>query len=343
MEEFMTPKAVSGNAPLLQARNNLIVHQALCAAAKLGIADLIEGGLHATAELASELEVNEDALYRVLRALASQGVFEETTWRRFKNSQLSHFLRSDVPGSLRPLIIFWGTDFYYRALGEILYSVETGKPGRAKLLGMSEWEYMRQNPEVARIFDDAMTSHSEVIAPTIAVAYDFGAWGSIMDVGGGNGILLSYILKAHRNLRGVLADQPHVVERARQRGLLAGELAARVSIEECDFFSEVPSGCRAYLMKSVIHDWDDEMARKILITCRRAVPSNGALLLVEWALSEPNLPSTGKLMDIVMLALTGGKERAVEEYRDLLASAGFRLQNMITTPTEYAIIEAVPV
>jgi hypothetical protein len=130
---------------------------------------LIEGGLHATAEMASELEVNEDALYRVLRALASQGVFEETASRRFKNSQLSHFLRSDVPGSLRHLIIFWGTDFYYRSLGEILYSVETGKPGRAKLLGMSEWEYMRQNPEVARIFDDAMTSHSEVIAPTIAI------------------------------------------------------------------------------------------------------------------------------------------------------------------------------
>jgi SAM-dependent methyltransferase len=209
-------------------------------------------------------------------------------------------------------------------------------------MNMSEWEYMRQNPELAGIFDDAMTNQTEFAGPAIAAAYDFGSWDSILDVGGGNGILLSYILKAHNGLRGVLADQPHVLERARQRGYLGGELEARAEMQPCDFFREIPSGCRAYLMKSVIHDWDDERAREILVNCRRAVPPDGVLLLVEHALSEGNLPSAGKLIDLVMLVLTGGKERTVEEYRELLASGGFRLNQVVPTATGFAIIEATP-
>ncbi|MGI9071309.1 MAG: methyltransferase [Bryobacteraceae bacterium] len=340
----MTSQAASTIVPeqLLQVRNGLIVHHALSAVAKLGIADLLEGGPHTTAELARELKVVEDALYRTLRALASQGVFEEIVPRTFRNSELSHFLRTGVPGSLRPLFLFWGTEFYFRSLGEIFHSIQTGEPSRAKFLGMSEWEYMRQHPEFAGIFDDAMTSNSDRVGAEVAAAYDFGAWGSIMDVGGGNGMLISHILRIHKNLRGVLADQSHVLERARQRGFLGGELAARTAMQDCDFFREVPSGCRAYMMKSVIHDWDDERARQILINCRRVVPADGALLLVEWGLSEANLPSWGKLMDLVMLVLTGGKERTSEEYRELLAGGGFRLQRVISTTSEVAIMEAVP-
>jgi hypothetical protein len=335
-------QTASGITPLLQARNNLIVHQAIYAAAKLGIADLLERGVHTTAGLADELKVNEEALYRTLRALASQGVFEETAPRTFQNSQLSKALRSGHPGSVRALFLFFGTDLYYRSLGGILYSIETGEPARAKLLGTSEWEYMRQHPEMAGIFDDAMTSNSDLTGAAIASAYDFGRWGSVMDVGGGNGILLSHVLKAHRTLRGVLADQPHVLDRARQRGYLGGDLAARTSMQDCDFFREIPSGCRAYMMKSVIHDWNDEKAREILKKCRKAVPEDGALLLVEWSLAEANVASTGKLLDVVMLVLTGGKERTVEEYRELLTSAGFRLGKVTSTPTEYAIFEAIP-
>src|SRR5437016_657615 len=204
----MTAEAASSitSAPLLQARNNLILHQALYAVAKLGVADLLNGGVRTTAELARELKVNEEALYRTLRALSSQGIFEETTPRIFGNSQLSRSLRTNEPGSVRALFLFFGTELYYRSLGEILYSIQTGEPARAKLLGMSEWEYLRQHPELARIFDDAMTSNSDLTGAAIAAAYDFGAWESIMDVGGGNGILLSHVLKAHNNLRGVLAE-----------------------------------------------------------------------------------------------------------------------------------------
>ncbi len=187
-----------------------------------------------------------------------------------------------------------------------------------------------------------MTNLSTMQAPSIAVAYDFGAWESIMDIGGGNGILLSHILRTHKSLRGVLADQPHVLERARKRGFLDIELAARTTMEPCDFFHEVPPGCRAYLMKNVIHDWDDVRAREILVNCRRVVPSDGVLLLMEWGLSDANLPSTGKLTDLVMLVVRGGKERTTEEYRDLLSKGGFRPNKVVPTEVELVIIEAIP-
>jgi hypothetical protein len=177
------------------------------------------------------------------------------------------------------MLIFWGTETYYSSFGKILYSIQTGEPARSKLLGMDGWQYLQKNPGVARIFDDAMTDLSALVGPVIAGAYDFGQWGSIMDVGGGNGVLLAAILGAHPGLRGVLADQPDVLERAKARGFLAGELDARSSMLPCDFLREVPSGFRAYVMKHVIHDWDDERAHTILVNCRRAVPADGALLL----------------------------------------------------------------
>jgi hypothetical protein len=327
---------------LLHVRDSLVIHQALYAVAKIGVADLLQDGPHTTTELSRQLEVNESALYRILRALASHGIFEETSPRTFVNTTQSGFLRTGAPGSVRSLVMFWGTEYYYGSFGQILHSVHTGQSGRSKLFGMDGWHYLRQHPEVARVFDDAMTDMSALIGPVVANAYDFGQWGSIMDVGGGNGILLAAILKAHRELHGVLADLPHVLERAQQRGFLGGELDARSALRPCDFFREVPSGCRAYVMKNVIHDWDDKPAHDILVNCRRAMPADGALLLVEWALAEGNSPSAGKLADVVMLIMTGGKERTVAEYRQLLASAGFRLNRIIPTSYEASIIEALP-
>jgi hypothetical protein len=340
----MTPQAVTGATPsqLLRVRDGLIVHQALYAAAKLGVADLLQDGPRSTAELARQLEVNESALHRVLRALASQGIFEEISPRTFANNPVSSYLRTGVPGSVRSMVIFWGTENYYRPFGEILYSVRTGKSARTEVFGMDGWEYLKQHSENARIFDDAMTDLSSIMGPAVAGAYDFGRWGSVMDVGGGNGILLASILKAHPRLRGVLADLPHVLERAQQRGFLGGELEARSTMQPCNFFREVPSGCRAYVMKHVIHDWDDEHAQGILANCRRVVPEDGALLLVEWTLPEGNLPSAGKLFDVVMLVMTGGKERTVEQYRQLLARADFKLNHVIAASPELSILEALP-
>ena len=343
----MPPQTSSSATPtaiplqLLGMTNGLVIHQALYAAAKLGVADLLQDGPQTCSELARNLNLNESALYRILRLLASQSVFEEKSPRTFANTELSNFLRTGVPGSVRSILIYRGSEFFFRPFEEILYSIETGLAARAKVYGMEAFEYLKTDPETARTFDDAMTSMSELVGPAVAAAYDFGKWGSLMDVGGGNGMLLASILRAHPELRGVLADLPHTLERARQCDLLGGELASRTTMRPCDFFREVPSGCRAYVMKHVIHDWDDERAQNILANCRRAVPADGVLLLVEWVLPEGNAPSAGKFADVVMLLMTGGKERTLEEYRQLLRRAGFRLNQVIPTSPDLGIIEAL--
>lgn len=163
-----------------------------------------------------------------------------------------------------------------------------------------------------------------------------------MDVGGGNGALLAAILRAHPKLRGVLADQHHVLERARQRGFLGGELEARSTMQVCDLFDNIPIGCRAYLMKSVIHDWNDQDSARILRNCRKAVPQNGALLLVEFDLPEDASPSRGKFTDVTMMLVTGGKERTIPEYKSLFSAAGFRLNQVVPTPSGFNVIEALP-
>jgi hypothetical protein len=341
----MTQQVPSNPLPpiLLHARDGLILHQSLYVAAKLGIADQLEQGWRSAAELARQLEVNEDALYRTLRLLASQGIFEENNTRCFRNNEVSNFLRTGVPNSVRSLFLFWGSDFHYPSFGKIMHSIKTGESSRTMLSGTDGFEHLRRDPEQARIFDDAMTSMSQLDGPAIAAAYDFGAWGSLMDVGGGNGILLSHILRAHPRLHGVLADQEHVLTRAHEHGYLAGDLAARTTMEPCNFFKHVPPGCKAYLMKSVIHDWDDDQARIILANCRKAIPADGVLLLAERDLGAENVPSSGKFIDIVMLILTGGRERSTDEYRDLLATTGFRLNRVVPTPSQFAVIEALPV
>lgn len=330
-------------AVLLNARNGVILHQTLYAVARLGVADHLQSGWRSAADLATQFKVNEDALYRILRLLAGQGIFEENAERCFRNTDVSHFLRSDVPGSLRALFIFWGSDFSYASFGQMARTVETGKSAPALLSGDDSFEQIRRDPELARIFDDAMTAMSKLIGPPVAAAYNFGAWESLMDVGGGNGFLLSEILRAHPPLRGVLADQQHVLDRAREHQFLGGDLEARASMQPCNFFEHVPSGCRAYLMKSIIHDWDDERSRVILTNCRKAVPSDGVLLLVELALGGENIPSLGKFLDVAMLSLTGGRERTEAEYTTLLASAGFRLNQVIPSNAQFCVIEAFPV
>jgi hypothetical protein len=327
---------------LLRMTDGLVVHQALCGAATLGVADLLNAGQRSASALASTLHVNEDALYRTLRFLSGLGVFHESSPRMFVNTLLSEYLRSDVSGSIRSVLIFRGSRYYFSPFTEFLYSLETGIPARDKVLGTGAFEYLRARPQEERVFDDAMTAISALWAPAIAEVYDFGHWETVTDVGGGNGVLLAAILRAHPTLRGVLADAPSVVERARRREFLSGELAARTRYEACDFFQAIPSGSRAYVMKNIIHDWDDAEARKILRSCRRAVPDDGVLMVIEYCLGDDNMPSLGKMVDLVMLTITGGKERTVAEHSALLASAGFRLNRKIPVSAEIAILEAFP-
>ena len=325
---------------LLQMSSAVILQQTLYAAAKLGVADLLDG--RTISEVAAHLNVNEPALLRVMRFLASQGVFEEAAPGMFTNSELSQFLRSGMHGSLRSFVIMRGSSMFFAPVGEILYSIATGLPSREKLYGKNGFEQLKEDPEMARIFDDAMTDLSRWMGPAIAAAYDFGMWGSLMDVGGGNGILLAAILRAHPGLHGVLADVPAVIERAKKKGFLAGELEGRSQMQTCDFFREMPTGCRAYLMKNVLHDWNDVDAHQILVNCRRAIPEDGALLLAQWALPGANLPSAGRFTDIAMMVSTGGRERDIDEYRELLAGAHFVLNRVFPVPGDFSIIEALP-
>lgn len=327
---------------LLRLTDGLVVHQALCAAATLGIADLLHAGERSAAALAATLHVDEDALYRALRFLSGQGVFREIGWRTFSNTALSEYLRSDIEGSIRPVLMFRGSRYYFAPFTEFLYSLQTGIPAREKVLGSGAFEYLRGDPEAERVFDDAMTAISELSAPAIAATYDFGRWESVTDVGGGTGALLSAIMRAHPGLQGTLADAPSVVERARRREFLSGELAARTRFEACDFFDAIPSGSRAYVMKNIIHDWNDTQATAILRNCRRAMPDDGALVLIEYCLGDDNEPSLGKTIDLVMMTITGGKERTLDEHRALLAGAGFQLNEVIPVLSEIMIVEALP-
>ena len=341
----MSEQVTSTASPmqLIRLTDGLIIHQALYAAAALSLADLLDGNARSSSDLASQLAVNEDALYRLMRFLASQGVFKETIPRTFANTELSCFLRSGVPGSVRAFLMFRGSELFYTPFGEIIHSVQTGQPAREKLFGANVFDYLKAHAELARAFDDGMTSLSQLIAPEIAKAYDFAAWASLMDVGGGNGVLLASILCAYSGLHGVLADLPHVIERARERLFLAGDLQARSRLQFCDFFQDVPAGCRAYLMKQVIHDWDDERAHRILTNCRRAVPKDGVLLLVEYIVPEGNSSSVAKTADITMMLLTGGKERTLAEYRALLEGASFRVNRVLPVAGDFNIIESLPV
>jgi len=327
---------------LLRMTDGLVVHQALCAAATLGIADLLSAGQRSAPALASALHVNEDALYRTLRFLSGLGVFHESSPQTFVNTALSEYLRSDVSGSIRPVLIFRGSRYYFTPFTEFLYSLETGIPARDKVFGQGAFEYLRSSAEEERVFDEAMTAISLLWAPAIAEAYDFGQWQTLTDIGGGSGVLLGAILRAHPELHGVLADAPSVVERARSREFLSGPLTARTRFEACDFFQAIPPGSRAYVMKNIIHDWDDAQAREILRNCRQAVPDDGVLLIVEYCLGADNTPSLGKMVDLVMLTITGGRERTVAEHSALLASAGFRLNRRIPVSADVAILEAVP-
>jgi hypothetical protein len=334
--------AGESRAKLLRAREGLMLCQSIYAAAQLNLADHVSAGVCAIPELAEKTGTNAAALQRLLRLLASEQIFRETAPGEFQHTDASELLCSDAAGSLRPLFLFIGSDFFYPCFGQIGYSVETGVPSRTKLSGTDSFTYLSEHPGLARVFDDAMTAMVEALGPAIARAYDFGQWGRLMDVGGGNGILLAHILRAYPMLQGVLADQEHVLMRAREKGFLAGDLQSRADMAPCNFFREIPQGSRAYLMSRVIHDWNDEQAKVILDNCRHVIPPDGALLLVENALGDINEPSPGRYADIAMLVLTGGRERTVDEYRALLAASGFRLQRAVPTRQNHLILEAFP-
>jgi hypothetical protein len=313
------------------------ISQALYVAAKLGIADLLVDGPRSADDLAAATNTHAPSLYRLLRATASVGVFAEEAERRFALTPLAECLRSDVPGSQRGLAIMNGEE-HYRAWGELLYSVRTGKPAFDHLYGMPCFDYLSRNPEPAAVFDEAMVGVHGRETAAMLDAYDFTGIGTLADIGGGNGSLLTSVLQKYPAMRGLLFDLEGVTARATERVRAAG-LADRCEIKSGSFFESVPAGADAYLMRHIIHDWDDERASLILRNIHQAMGPESRLLLVEMIIPPGNEPSFGKLLDLTMLVLPGGKERTEEEYRRLYADCGFELTRIVPTDSEISVIE----
>lgn len=311
--------------------------QALYVAAKLGIADLLIGGPRSANDLAQATNTHAPSLYRLLRGLASMGVFADIGNAHFSLTPLAECLRSDLPGSQRALAIMGGEE-HYQAWGELLYSVQTGKTSFDKLYGMPIFEFLSQNLEQAKVFDAAMVGVHGRETTAMTDAYDFSEIQVLADIGGGNGSLLTTVLSKHSHLTGILYDLPGVTERAKAN-LSAAGLTDRCQVIGGNFFESIPAGADAYLMRHIIHDWDDEKATTILRHVHQVIPSSGRLLVVEGVIPPGNDPCFGKLLDLTMLTLPGGKERTEEEFRSLLQSAGFDLTNIVPTAAEVSIIE----
>ena len=315
------------------------ITQGLWVAAELGIADLLADGPRTAGALAESTKADSGALYRLLRALASVGILARDAQGRFSLTPMGNLLRGDVAGSQRALATMMGAEFH-QAWGELLDSVRTGEPGFEKRFGRSFFQYATENPERHRIYDAAMTGvHGPETQPMLD-AYDFGASGTVMDIGGGNGLTLCAILERHPSMQGILFELPAVADRARSTISALG-LSDRCRVEGGDFFASVPAGADVYLMRHVIHDWEDRDAIAILRNCREAMSPDGKLLVVETVIPPGDGPCFGKWLDLMML-LVGGRERTEEEYRRLFSEAGLSLSRVVPTASEVSILEGEP-
>ncbi|MBA2446882.1 MAG: methyltransferase, partial [Chloroflexi bacterium] len=338
---MITPDATTRET-LRQLITGFRASDLIAAAAELGLADLLADGPRSSAELAERAGADPDALHRVLRALAQLGVFAMLDDGRFALTPLGEPLRSDVPGSLRPLARFWGIDSQRRPWLSLPHTIRTGQTAFDHIYGVSWIEYLAAHPDVAAIFNAGMTGLTAAVTDAVVAAYDFSPFGTIVDVGGGNGTLMAAILAAHPGPRGIVFDLPHARDGALERLSAAGP-AARCEFVGGDFFESVPTGADAYLLKWIIHDWDDQRSVAILRACRRAMAPGSKLLIVERLLPPGNEPAPDVVLgDILMLVHTGGRERTAAEYRALLEAADLRLARTVATSTPFSVLEAVP-
>jgi ubiquinone/menaquinone biosynthesis C-methylase UbiE len=334
-------KKASGQMTLMNLTAGKWVSQAIAVVAELGIADLLKDGTRTAADIARTANASEDGVYRLLRALGSVGLFAETGNRRFRLTQLGRLLRRDSSQALGGYARFTGDQSTWRPWGELRHSVRTGEPAFDHVFDMPIFEYFAKMPESAAVFDAAMTSISTFESKAVVAGYDFSGINTLVDVAGGHGLMIVTILKANRRMRGILFDLPHVTAGASAL-LQSGGVADRCQIVSGDFFASVPEGGDAYIMKHIIHDWDDDRASQILQNCHRALQPGGKLLIVDAVIPPGNRAHFGKLLDLEMLVLTPrGRERTQAEFRELLKRSGFRLRRVVSTETHLSVVESV--
>jgi hypothetical protein len=315
--------------------------RAICTIGELGVSDhIVSGTPQPVARLAQLTGTHERSLYRVLRFTASYGVFREMGDRAFDHTPLSAALRSDAVGTFRP-----AAQMFHRMFpvwDGLDHAARTGESGCSKVLGEPMFDYIGRHPELAPVFDAGMTAFHGHETEAMLEAYDFSGIRTLADIGGGNGSLLCEVLRRYPQLRGILFDLGHVIGRARA-AIQQSALENRCPVIEGNFFEEVPPGADAYLMRHIIHDWTDEQSVQILGNVRSVIPTDGRVLLVEFAVPAANQASLGKDADMIMLTYPGGMERTEEEYQALFKQSGFRLHKVTPTRTSVCVIEGRPV
>jgi hypothetical protein len=334
--------AAAASQYLMQLAAGYIVSTALHLATELRVADHLKDGPRSAAYLAEAVGVLEDPLYRVLRLLSSVGVFEEVSPRVFAANTAASLLATGAPGRVYDMVRWMAGPFHLRVYAEAMHSMRTGQPAAEQAVGMPVFDYFSKNPDLSGTFNDAMTMFSAVVVPAALDAYDFSGIGTLVDVAGGHGEVLTTILRAYPSMQGVLVDLEHVVAGAVPRIRSMG-LDQRCKTVVGDFFQGVPEGGDAYIMKHIIHDWDDEQAGVILRNIRKAAAPGARVILLESVIAEGNAPDFGKIIDFEMLLMPGGRERTAEEFRALFSSAGFEVTRIVPTQSPLSVIEARPV
>lgn len=327
------------HAQLIQMAMGHWVSHIIYVAAKLNLADRLANGSMNADQLSGPTETDSSSLYRLMRTLASLGILTEDPEHRFALTPLGQAMKSGAPGSARSTILTLASPWWVSGFGELMYSVQTGKSGFEKLLGMPIFDWLAKNPEEASLFSETMVGFHGAEPPAVAAAYDFSGLKTIVDVGGATGNLLTAVLRKYPESRGILYDLPHVVRDAPALIQTRG-LSDRITIEKGSFFDSVPSGADAYLLSHIIHDWSEDPCLQILSNCRRAMNPSGRLLIVEMVLPEDNASHPGKMLDMMMLVGPGGRERTEQEYGILLDKAGLRLTRVVPTQSAVSVVEA---
>lgn len=339
------PDGAAGDAPphaaLVQLAMSTLLVRALYVFAERGIADVLAEGPLSSAEIADRVAVRAPALHQVLRSLTAIGVVTRDGEGRFGLTPAGATLQTGHEAAVRDFMLTLGGPTFWQALGAFPEVMTSGRTGMELAHGMSFFDYLQQHPEEGAAFNRMMIAIHGTEPPAVAEAYDFAGVRRLVDVAGGIGTMLINVLGRHPHVSGVLFDHPSVVEQARAVIGDAG-LADRCEFVGGDFFRSVPPGGDAYLLSHIIHDWDERACLTILRNCREAMGPHGRLLIVEMVLPSGDAPHPGKILDLAMLALVGGQERTAEEYAELLATAGFRLERVVPTRSPVGVVEAVP-
>jgi O-methyltransferase domain/IclR helix-turn-helix domain len=332
----------TAQASLARSLNDLWKSRAIHVAVRLHLAEALADGPLTVAELATATGSHAPSLYRLLRNLARIGVFTELTEFRFANSKLSNLLRPNVAGSMYAMATMMSSDWWWCAWGELLHSVQSGEPGFNKAHGMSMWRYFAEHdPTAGEVFNTVMTDLSSMVSLPLAQAANLSGVRTVVDVGGGHGGLLTTLLAIHPSIeKGILFDQPHVIDEAQ---ITLGPVPdPRIQLIGGDFFTAVPVRADAYVMKWILHDWDDPTCVQILTNCRRVMPPHSRLLAAEYVLDPGQKNEEAYFQDFLMLILLPGKERTSAEFKALYDASGLRMTRIIPTASSLSIVEGVP-